>query len=120
VILATLEAEIWRIAVRDQPRQKSAQEPISTNGCTWWHTLVILAIQGNINSRITVRAEPCIKQDSIAKITSIKRTGVMAQVLHNLPKKAQGPKFNHYTTKKKNMTEKKKVNSSAPLFTRHK
>jgi hypothetical protein len=101
VILATLEAEIWRIAVRDQPRQKSAQEPISTNGCTWWHTLVILAIQGNTNSRITVRAEPCIKQDSIAKITSIKRTGVMAQVLHNLPKKHKAPSSTTILPKKR-------------------
>jgi hypothetical protein len=30
-ILAAQEVEIWRIMVRGQPRQKSSQDPISTN-----------------------------------------------------------------------------------------
>jgi hypothetical protein len=55
VILATWEAEIRRLQVGGQNRQK-VQDPISVKKkLIWWRTPVIPATEGNINTRTTVQ-----------------------------------------------------------------
>jgi hypothetical protein len=45
VILAPWEAEIRRIAVPGQPKQKVSETPISTNSWVRWSTSVIPAME---------------------------------------------------------------------------
>jgi hypothetical protein len=49
ILLATWEAEIWKIMFPGQPRQNS-HDPISTNGWPWFCAPVIPAMAGSSNN----------------------------------------------------------------------
>jgi hypothetical protein len=68
VILATWEAEIRKIAVRDQPGQKSSWDSIPTEkSWMWWCTPVIPATVGSIKQTDDGQAHLDKKQDPNSK-----------------------------------------------------
>jgi hypothetical protein len=79
-------------AVKRPAWTKSLQD--STNGWVWWCVFVIPAIWGSTKRRIVIQVNLGIKQDPISKITNVKRTDEVAQVVEHLPRKHKAPEFN--------------------------
>jgi hypothetical protein len=83
------------------PWAKSSRDPISISGYAQWHAPIIPATQGCTNKKIVVHADSYIKQDSISKIITAKRTGRMAQAVQHLPSKYKALSSTPVPTKKK-------------------
>jgi hypothetical protein len=78
IVQVTQEAEIRKITVQSQPRQKVCETPISINIWAQWYTSVISAIRRSKNKSIANQASLSIKQDPISKTTKAKKPGSMA------------------------------------------
>jgi hypothetical protein len=63
-IPATWEAQIRRITVQGQPRQKVSKTLSQQKNQAWWYTSVFLAMLGGIRRRIVVQGQPQAKTEA--------------------------------------------------------
>jgi hypothetical protein len=61
VIPATWEAEIGRIFIQGQPRQKVSKTPSQQVSWTWWYTTMNPSMLEVVDGKIAVLGQPCQK-----------------------------------------------------------
>jgi hypothetical protein len=113
----TWEAEIGRITVGGQPKQKLVTSYLNKTSQVWQHVPVIpvmweVKIGGSLSktssrqkAQDTIFKKKKRKKERKKKKTKARRVGGMAQVTEYLPSQVQGPEFksqNHTTTQSTN------------------
>jgi hypothetical protein len=82
VILAPQEAEMGKIIVQGQPRQKVWETPSQPiKSWPWWHMPVIPAMKEMSIGGSQSSPAPGIKSDAVSIITKAERAGVIAKVI---------------------------------------
>jgi hypothetical protein len=99
VILTTWKAEIGRIAVRGQPRQKVLETSSQPVGWAWWFTSVILATCESTNRKVVVQAGLGLSETYL-KNNHCERNWRHGQMVEPLPSKSEDLSSTATTTKK--------------------